>query len=471
MNTSFRNLLNAALEPSELIESANAESMLVDERNQYRGSALAIAAPKSVASLSRLMRLCHQHQIAVVPQGGNTGYCGGATPDASGRQVLLSLRHLNQCRDVDVVGRTITVEAGMVLQDVQQLANENGLLFPLSMGSEGSCQIGGNLSTNAGGLAVLRYGTARDLVLGLEVVLPNGEVLDELKALRKDTTGYDLKQLFIGAEGTLGVITAASLKLYPKPKTHMVAWLALPDAHSFAPLLVFLQAELGDAVSSFEYISRRSLEYVLENCDGHRDPMDERFEHYALVEFGGFGTQETFNLLCESALAKANVENMLLDAVIAASDVQARALWALRESIPRAEKLLGGSIKHDVSAPVSRMGELVIRLEDAITGLDETARLSIYGHVGDGNVHFNVLPPEHVDYASYKHSHGTQISRLVHDIAAEYIGSFSAEHGVGQLKIAELERYAGPLQLNMMRAIKQALDPDNIMNPGKVLQQ
>ena len=469
MNESFHTGLRQILQPAEFVETDAAANMLIDERQQFQGRALAVLAPKTVKAVSNIIRLCHEYNVAVVPQGGNTGYCGGATPNASGEQVVLSLTQLNTCRALDVNGRTITVDAGMVLADLQQIADKHGLLFPLSMGSEGSCQIGGNLSTNAGGLAVLRYGTARDLVLGLEVVLPNGEILDELKVLRKDTTGYDLKQLFIGAEGSLGVITAASLKLYPKPTANVVAWLALPTQEVLAPLLACLQSVVGDAVSSFEYVSRISLEYVLKTHDSAREPLDGRGQHYALVEFAGFSQQADFSNLCQHALAEAMTQEMAIDAVVAMSAVQAKALWYLRENIPRAEKLLGGSIKHDVSAPISRMAPLMSQLTSAVSEIDNAARLSIYGHVGDGNVHFNVLPPCGTDFATYKRLRGAQISRVIHDLAMQQAGSFSAEHGVGQLKLDDLERYAGSVQLHTMQTIKRALDPKNIMNPGKVL--
>ena len=469
MTESFEQALHSLLSPAEIIDRDSAASLWVDERQQFHGKALASVAPSSVGKVAELVKLCQSKGIAIVPQGGNTGYCGGATPDADGTQLLLSLKNLNRCRAVDVNGRSITVEAGMVLHDVQMHAEEHGLLFPLSMGSEGSCQIGGNLSTNAGGLAVLRYGTARELVLGLEVVLADGSILNELKTLRKDTTGYDLKQLFLGAEGTLGIITAASLKLFAKPTSNLVAWLALPDEQVLAPLLRQLQSIVGDVVSSFEYISRPSLDYVLENVEDVRDPLQPRYEHYALVEFAGFQTATDFSALCQQALNEAVTQGLIRDAVIANSESQARALWKLRETIPRAEKLLGGSIKHDVSVPISRMNELIAKLIAALNELDERARLSIYGHVGDGNVHFNVLPPQGVDFSSYKQSHGQQISTIVHHLAAEERGSFSAEHGVGQLKLHDLEQHASPERLHTMRTIKRALDPNNIMNPGKVL--
>ncbi|MGR8949937.1 MAG: FAD-binding oxidoreductase [Gammaproteobacteria bacterium] len=470
MSADFLCALSGILPADEVLDqTGSAQSMLVDERAQYIGQAIAIVAPKATSRIAAVVRLCAQHGIPIVPQGGNTGYCGGATPDRSGTQLVLSLKNMNRCRELDTVGRTITVEAGMVLQDAQQAAAEQGLLFPLSMGSEGSCQIGGNLSTNAGGLAVLRYGTARDLVLGLEVVTPAGEILNELKTLRKDTTGYDLKHLFVGAEGTLGVITAACLKLFPRPTATQVCWLAVPGETILAPLLRCLQDQIGDAVSSFEYISRPSLDYVLTNIDSTRDPFPTRYKHYALVEFGGFGEQARFSEACEQALISAQQQAMLDDAVIARSEQQTRALWQLRELIPRAEKLLGGSLKHDVSVPISQMSTLISALKNALMELDSAAKLSIYGHVGDGNVHFNVLPPSGVSYEDYKRTRGAEVSARIHEIAAQNSGSFSAEHGVGQLKTSELEKYGSAESLELMKTLKRALDPQHIMNPGKVL--
>ena len=470
MSTVFIKALKALVDPNCLIEDPGvAGPMLVDERDQFSGKALAIVAPNTVAQLAAVVKLCWKNNIPVVPQGGNTGYCGGATPDSSGTQLLLSLKNLNKLRDVDVDGHTMTVEAGMILSDVQLAASENNLLFPLSMGSEGSCQIGGNLSTNAGGLAVLRYGTARELVLGLEVVTPQGDVLSELKTLRKDTTGYDLKQLYIGAEGTLGVITAASLKLFPLPTVRLVCWVAVPEINGLAILLRALQSQIGDAVSSFEYVSNASLALVLEHMDGTRNPLSGGYQHHALIEFSGFGEQTRFEEQCTDALATAQTNDLILDAVLASSHTQAQAFWYLRESIPRAEKHIGGSIKHDVSVPISKIGALIVEASAAIVKLDPHARLSVYGHVGDGNVHFNVLPPSGVSLPVYKQQLGREISTAVHGAAAEFNGSFSAEHGVGQLKTGDLENYSSALRLSLMKDIKSALDPRGLMNPGKVL--
>lgn len=461
--------LSTQIEASAFLAVSDATAMLVDERQQFSGQALAIVTPSSVQQLASIMSLCHQHRISVVPQGGNTGYCGGATPDRSGSQLLVSLAKMNRVLEFDVDGQSLTVEAGMVLQDVQDTAMSKNLLFPLSMGSEGSCQIGGNLSTNAGGLAVLRYGTARDLVLGLEVVTPNGQVLSDLKTLRKNTTGYDLKHLFIGAEGTLGIIAAASLKLFPRPTTRFTAWLAVPGTNVLPQLLRALQSQLGDAVTSFEYISRNSLGFVLDNVERTTNPLGRSCSHYALVEVSGFEEPEAFAERCTGALVTAQEKGLVEDAVVAHSSHQASALWRLRESIPRAEKVLGGSIKHDVSVPVSRISEIISLGSKAVLAIEPGVRLSIYGHVGDGNVHFNVLPPESANPQTFKAEFGERISQAVHSVADSLDGSFSAEHGVGQLKTAELEKYSSTVRIELMRQIKQTLDPLGLMNPGKVI--
>ena len=469
-NTRFLADLNARIEASTIVDDSAASGMLVDERNQYVGRALAVVAPSCVEELSLVMSLCHQYRVAVVPQGGNTGYCGGATPDKTGNQLLLSLQRMNQVRELDVSGQSLTAEAGMTLQNVQAAAASENLLFPLSMGSEGSCQIGGNLSTNAGGLAVLRYGTARDLVLGLEVVLPTGQILSELKTLRKDTTGYDLKQLYIGAEGTLGIIAAASLKLFPTPTARFTCWAAVADTEVLPQLLRSLQALLGDAITSFEYISHRSLQLVLDNITPSTNPVDGDRQHFVLVEVSGFGDQHRFTERCTDALLEAQEGGLLEDVVIAQTGVQSKAFWHLRESIPRAEKLLGGSIKHDVSVSVSRISEMISGASAAVSALDSQARLSIYGHVGDGNVHFNILPPVGTAIEAYKTRFGDQISQRVHDVATSLGGSFSAEHGVGQLKTGELKQYSSELRYELMRQIKRSFDPLNLMNPGKLIE-
>jgi D-lactate dehydrogenase (cytochrome) len=458
----------AIVGPRGIVALSDAAAMLNDERGLYRGAAALVVRPASVEECSAVVRACNAARIGIVPQGGNTGYCGGATPFDARRQILLSLARLNRVREIDTVGFTMTVEAGVVLANAQSAARERGLLFPLSMGSEGSAQLGGNLSTNAGGLAVLRYGTTRDLVLGLEAVLPNGDVLSELKGLRKDNTGYDLKALFLGAEGTLGVITAAVLKLFPEPRTRETAWLAVPDVAAACRLLGRARRESGDQVVSAEYVSRRSLELVLRHVEGTRDPLDAAREHYVLLELASADAEDALRAKLERILAKGVDDGDVVDGTIAESGAQRAALWRLRERVPEAERKNGGSVKHDVSVRIAQIAEFIARAEPALAGI-APHRLSIYGHIGDGNLHFNLLPPEGQTLAAFRDGPAEALSACVHDLAANLGGSFSAEHGVGLLKVPELERYKSKEALALMRTLKNALDPNAIMNPGKML--
>ena len=457
--------------PRGVVAPDDAAPLLRDERGLYRGAAALVVRPESTEQCAAVVRVCHDVGIGVVPQGGNTSYCGGATPfDGARRQILLSLTRLNRVREVDTVGFTLTAEAGVVLARAQDAAREHSLLFPLSMGSEGSAQIGGALSTNAGGLAVLRYGTMRELVLGLEVVLPSGEVFSELKGLRKDNTGYDSKALFLGAEGTLGVITAAVLKLFPEPRSRATAWLAVTSIDAACRLLGRARRESGDQVVSAEYVSRRSLELVLRHVDNARDPLGTgtAAEHYVLLELASADADHALHAKLDRILETATDAGEILDGTVAASEAQRRSLWLLRERVPEAERRSGGSVKHDVSVRIALIPELVARAERELAKL-EPHRLSIYGHIGDGNLHFNVLPPEGQSIEAFRAAHADAFSACVHDVAAGLGGSFSAEHGVGILKVHELARYESPVSLELMRVLKGALDPHGIMNPGKVL--
>lgn len=449
-------------------DEATREGYLVDERQLYRGKAALIVRPADTDEVSRVMAVCYETGLGIVPQGGNTGYCGGAAPDDAEGQVLVSLSRMNTVRGIDPVGFTMTAEAGVVLANAQQAAAEEGLLFPLSMASEGSAEIGGALATNAGGLAVLRYGTARELCLGLEVVLPDGRVIHGLSGLRKDNTGFDLKSLFCGAEGTLGIITAATLKLFPQPSARQTAWLAVSDAAAACRLLGRARRESGDCVTSFEYVTRPSLELALGYSDGLVDPLEEPHEHYVLLELSSGQSEEQLRDVCEAILMSGMEDGEILDGVIAESGQQRSQLWGLRETIPESEKHQGGSVKHDVSVTIDRIPEY---LEAASTRLADIApcRVSIYGHIGDGNLHYNLLAPAGEDPEAFKRAHAGALSECLHDLAAELGGSFSAEHGVGKLKKAELARYKDPESLAAMRAIKAALDPKGLMNPGKVL--
>ena len=451
-----------------LTEPADMAPFLVDERARYRGATPAVVRPSTTGEVARIVALCAAEKIPIVPQGGNTGLCGGATPHASGRELVVSLARLNRVREVDPLNYTITVEAGVILADVQKAAAEADRLFPLSLGGEGTARIGGNLSTNAGGTGVLRYGNARDLALGLEVVLPDGRVWDGLSALRKDNTGYDLKHLFIGAEGTLGIITAAVLKLFPRPHAVETALVALDDPAAAVALLARARAATGDRVTAFELILRLPFELVLAEIPGTRDPFAGRHPCYVLAELSAGAGEDDARGRMESLLAAAMEDGLVRDAVIAESGAQAADFWKLRETIPEAQKLDGASIKHDISVPVSRipgfMEEAAAAAEAAVDGV----RVCAFGHVGDGNLHFNMNQPVGGDPAAFLERED-ELNTIVHDAASRHGGSISAEHGIGQLKREALIHYKPAVAIELMRRIKAALDPDNLMNPGKVL--
>ena len=439
-----------------------------DWRKRYVGKPAAVVKPASTAEVAEVVRACAESRTAIVPQGGNTGLCGAATPDASGTQIVLNLSRMNRVHAIDTRNNTMTVEAGCVLANLQNTAEEAGRLFPLSLAAEGSCEIGGNLSTNAGGTAVLRYGNARELVLGLEVVLPSGEVWDGLRGLRKDNTGYDLKQLFIGAEGTLGVITAAVLKLFPLPKSHATAVVALETPEKAVALLERALGACGERLTGFELFSDFCLSLVLKHFRDTAAPFPRRFPHYVLMELSDTQSGEGVRVLVESMLEAALEERNILDAAVAQSETQSRAFWSLREFISEAQAHEGPNIKHDVSIPISRISEFIAttdaELERAYGGL----RMVTFGHLGDGNLHYNVSAPEGVAPGVFV-MHTAAINRIVHDSVARLGGSISAEHGLGQLKRDEIQRYKSPLELELMRKLKRALDPQGIMNPGKVL--
>ncbi|MDJ0877190.1 MAG: FAD-binding oxidoreductase [Halieaceae bacterium] len=458
--------LKAALgEQAVKAEESDLAPYLEDERGLYQGSAACLVFPATTGEVAEVVKLCIEHDCSLVPQGGNTGYCGGATPSGES-QVLLNLSRLNRIRAIDPVGMTATAEAGVILANLHNAVEAEELFFPLSMGSEGSCQLGGNLATNAGGLAVLKYGMAGELVLGLEVVLPDGSVLNTLKPLRKDNTGYHLKQLFLGAEGTLGIITAAVLKLFPRPTEFQTAWLAVSDIDAACQLLPAARRASGDSVTSFEYISGESLALLTQHVDGLRPPLPG--EHHVLLELSGALPPGSLRPQLEQLLEQALEAGWAQDAVIAESLEQRRGLWALRENIPEAEKRAGRSIKHDVSVPIADIPAYCAAAPGRLEALGPL-RLSIYGHIGDGNLHYNVLAPEGTNPQAFRAEKAEAISRVVHDLAAEMGGSFSAEHGIGQLKTGELARYGDPAALEMMRALKAAIDPAGRMNPGKLL--
>jgi D-lactate dehydrogenase (cytochrome) len=439
---------------------------LEEARGLFHGRCLMLVSPASTAELAAVVRICAKAGIPIVPQGGNTGRCGGAVPHPHGREILLSLHRLNRIRAVDPVDYTITVEAGVVLARVQAAAEEVDRLFPLSLGAEGSCQIGGNLSSNAGGNAVLRYGNARDLALGLEVVLPDGRVWDGLRALRKDNTGYDLKHLFIGAEGTLGIITAAVLKLFPRPRDLATAFVAVTSPEAALALLARARAASGDRVTGFELIPRIGLEFTLAHVPGTVDPLAEQHETNVLVELSGAAAGMSARL--EAFLAEAHEDGLVRDAAVAQSEAQRRAFWHLREAMVEAQTLEGASLKHDVSVPVSRVPAFLERTSARCRAALPTVRIVAFGHIGDGNIHFNLSQPIGMDERAFL-ARRPAFRRIVHDTACALGGSFSAEHGIGQLKRDELARYKSPVEIDLMRRIKAALDPAGLMNPGKVL--
>jgi len=453
-----------------LTAAADCAPFLTDHRRLYQGAALAVALPRSVAQVSQLLALCHAQRVGVVPHGGNTSYCGGATADESGRQLVLSLKRLNRIRSVAAANYSLIAEAGCVLAQVQRAADEADRCFPLSLGSEGSCQIGGNLSTNAGGLSVLRYGMMRDLVLGLEVVLADGRVLPALSALRKDNTGYDVRGLFLGAEGTLGVITAASLRLFPKIRARATALAAVPEVRAAVELLGRLRDASSDRVSSFELIPRIGIELTTRHIAGVSDPLDRSYPWYVLCELGASRAADPLEALLEEALGGALSAGVVLDAAVARSERERAALWKLRESIPEAQRLHGAGLKHDVSVPVAALPQFVTRASLWVSANVPDGMLVVYDHVGDGNLHFNLSVAPGAQRERFL-AREEPVRRAIHDLVSEFGGSFSAEHGIGRLKVGELERYTSPVELALMRALKRALDPHGIMNPGKVLRE
>ncbi len=438
---------------------------LHEERGLYEGIATAVVKPASTAEVSAVLKLCNEAAIGVVPLGGNTGLVGGGVPDFSNSDgIVLSTERLKTIRDVDVLNQTITVEAGVVLADIQRTAEDAGALFPLSLGAQGSCQIGGNLSTNAGGVQVLRYGNARDLVLGIEVVLADGRIWEGLRALRKDNTGYDLKHLFIGAEGTLGIITAAVLKLFPRPARQETAICAATEADSMLQVLQRVRAGAGSALTTFEIMNRFGIEIAERHVPAASDPFEKAHPQYALIELSGnAGIRDAL----ENILGDALEDGLIDDAVFAASSAQSEELWAIREAIPEAQKHEGGSIKHDVSVPVSSVGQFLEKATALVEGELPGVRVCAFGHAGDGNIHFNLSQPLDADRETYLENRG-RINRLIHDLVMNMGGSFSAEHGIGQLKRGDLVRYKSDVELDLMRTMKKSLDPNNIMNPGKV---
>jgi FAD/FMN-containing dehydrogenase len=437
-------------------------------RDAWDGRAPIVLRPQSTDEVAALLRICAELRVPIVPQGGNTGLTGAGQPHADMSEIIITTARLNRIRAVDALNDSMVVEAGVLLKDVQAAAARYDRLFPLSLGAEGSCHIGGNIATNAGGVHVLRYGTTRNLVLGLEVVLPDGRVWNGLRALRKDNTGYDMKQLFIGAEGTLGIITAAVLRLFPRPTASESAWIAVPSPQSAVALLGHMRTRLGDAVSAFELIGRGSIDLLLQGVPGHEDPMATVHPWYVLMDVTGQGPPGSLHEPLSEALASAYEGRLLGDALIAASGAQAQKLWRMREDLVAAQAAAGGSIAHDVSIPVSCIPTFLERADAALLAAYPGVRSCAFGHVGDGNMHYNPVCPLGWDGARFR-GERVRINRLVHDIVAELGGAISAEHGIGQARLRELEHYKQPVELEMMRLMKRALDPHGIMNPGKVI--
>ncbi|HEX8987702.1 MAG TPA: FAD-binding oxidoreductase [Rhodocyclaceae bacterium] len=465
--------LRAALGAAHVFtDPADVAGYLRDWRGRYQGDALCVVRPGSTAEVAEAVRLCAEAGAAIVPQGGNTGLCGGATPRGlalqPGGEVVVSLTRMNRVRALDPRNDTITVEAGCTLMQVQEAATAADRLFPLSLAAEGTATIGGNLSTNAGGVQVLRYGNARDLTLGLEVVLPDGTIWDGLRALRKDNTGYDLKQLFIGAEGTLGLITAAVLKLFPRPKQRAVAWAAVPDPAAAVALLGRLRGTAGDRLVAFEIVGRAALDLVLRHIPQARDPLPGRPDWQVLIEVADTLAEPPLGDLLERALSDAMEVGEALDAAVAQSEVQAQALWALRENIAEGQKLEGLSIKHDISLPVSQIPEFIARADAALGEAFPGVRIVCFGHIGDGNLHYNQSQTGALANEPFMAA-TPAVNRIVHDLVHRLGGSISAEHGLGQLKREEIQRYRSPVEIELKRAVKRAIDPAGRMNPGKVI--
>ena len=461
--------LKALVGAPNVLHEGDLTAWELDWRKRSHGKARAVVRPGSTAEVAAVVRACAEAGASIVPQGGNTGLVVGATPDASGTQVVLSLARMNAVRAIDAGNLTVTVEAGCVLQALQEASRAAGFLFPLSLAAEGSCTIGGNLATNAGGTQVLRFGNARELCLGLEVVTAEGEVWDGLSGLRKDNTGYDLRDLFIGSEGTLGIITAATLKLYPLPAATLTAWAAVPSMDAAVELLGMARQRLAAGLTGFEVMGQFALSLVARHYPQMRVPFAEDSPWCVLLENADHESEDHARAQFESLLEAAVEAGCVTDAVVAANIAQARQLWHVRESIPLAQAEEGLNIKHDISVPISRIPQYCAETDDLLQREIPGVRLVNFGHLGDGNLHYNVQAPVGQDAAVFLREQEARVNQIVFDAVLAHGGSISAEHGVGSLKVDHLVHYKSPVALNTMRAIKQALDPQNLMNPGRVL--
>ena len=451
-----------------LRDATDMQSYLVEWRDKYFGEAALVLRPGSVEEVSSILKIANETRTAIVPQGGNTGLVGAQIPFETGHEVVLSLSRLNKVRNIDPDNNTITVDAGCVLQSVQNAADEVDRLYPMRIGSEGSCQIGGNIGTNAGGTAVLAYGNTRDLVLGLEVVLADGRIWNGLRRLRKDNTGYDLKNLFIGAEGTLGIVTGAVLKLFPKPKDRATALIGLASPAGALELLTLAQERSGRRVTGFEIIPRFGIDIVLRHGENMRDPLEAVHPWYVLMEMSGGGEAGALNETATEILELGFERELVSDAALAASEAQANLFWRMREVVSEVQKLEGGSIKFDVSVPVSAVPDFIAQVTEACETLEPGCRPLPYGHMGDGNIHCNVSQPVGADKQAFLDRWG-DFDEAVHEVVARFSGSISAEHGIGRMKRDFMPQIKDPVELELMYALKRQFDPKGILNPGKVL--
>ncbi len=451
-----------------LVDQGVISSYLVEQRGLYHGRTPLVLRPSSPKEVSEIMKLASATGTPIVPQGGNTGLVGAQQPDESATEIIVSMERLNRIRSIDVEGNLALVEAGVVLQTLQEKVDEKGRFFPLSLGSEGSCQIGGNLSSNAGGTDVLAYGNTRELCLGLEVVLPDGRILDDLRYVKKDNSGYDLKDLFIGAEGTLGIITAAVMKLFPKPQGKAVAYAGMKSPEKALELLLLAQKKAGSMLTGFELMAKVGMEMSLNYVKGARAPLEHESEWYVLLDLSSSHSDGEAGNTMEDILADALQQGIIEDASIAQSVSQQKEFWRLREDMSPAQKLEGGSIKHDISVPIASIPDFISEAAKIIETISPGARIVCFGHMGDGNLHYNVSQPVGADKQAYLSLWG-EMNHRIHTLVMSYNGSFSAEHGIGQLKRKELVAFKSPVALSLMRSIKQLFDPKNIMNPGKML--
>ena len=448
-------------------EKSRMVSYLIDWGNKYQGISPLILKPINTQMVSEILAFCNEFKIGVVPQGGNTGLVGGSVPSDSGLDIVISLEKMNKILNIDTSNFTMTLEAGCILSEIHEAAQEVDRMFPLSLASEGSCQIGGNLSTNAGGTAVLRYGNTKELVLGIEVVMPNGDIINQLRCLRKDNTGYDIKQLFLGAEGTLGIITKAVLKLFPLPRQKATSIISIPTLSSTIKLFSRLRELSGDNITAIEYMDRTCIDMVVENTE-LEDVFKSKYEHYALIEFSSSATDHDLQSLLESSLGELFEDNLALDAVISSSESQALNLWRFRETIPEVLRRSEAFLTIDASVPVSLVPEFISQATKVCNEISKLGRVASFGHIGDGNIHFYLLKSKNDDVDNFL-SKKSEVTGKIYDIISKLDGSFSAEHGIGILKKSELRLYKSDSEIKLMEQIKNTLDPNNIMNPGKVL--